>query len=53
MKKTKGTGAMLFSMIAVIVIICLFIVAGNGAKILAARAVMVKYMNIMERILAF
>ena len=32
MKKTKGTGAMLFSMIAVIVIICLFIVAGNGAK---------------------
>ena len=32
MKKTKGTEAMLFSMIAVIVIICLFIVAGNGAK---------------------
>ena len=32
MKKTKGTGAMLFSMTAVIVIICLFIIAGNGAK---------------------
>ena len=32
MKKTKGTGVMLFGMFAIIVIIAVFILAGNGAK---------------------
>lgn len=32
MKKIKGTGAMLFSIVAVVLIICVFILAGNGAK---------------------
>ena len=30
MKKTKGTGVMLFGMFAIIVIIAVFILAGNG-----------------------
>lgn len=32
MKKTKGTGVMLFGMFAIIVIIAVFILTGNGAK---------------------
>ena len=32
MKKIKGTGAMIFSIVAVMLIICVFILAGNGAK---------------------
>lgn len=32
MKKTKGTSAMLFSVIAVVAIICLFVLAGNEVK---------------------
>ena len=32
MKKTKGTGVMLFGMFAIIVIIAVCILAGNGAK---------------------
>ena len=32
MKRTKGTGIMLFGVLAIVVIIGVFILAGNGAK---------------------